>query len=121
MVGWQGWVIGMACNKAMSDRTKELGNSRCPTCGEGLVNDQMELSKGTFVNVDICPNCQAEWLTKARAADIERLFERKAFKAGGSLAVRIPAEIAAKFGIQEGSKVSFRISDKGVLIRPESN
>jgi antitoxin MazE len=107
----------MACNKAMSDRTKDVGRlNRCPTCGEGLVNDQLELSKGTYVNVDICPSCQEEW---PRATDIERLFQRKAFRAGGSLAVRIPAEIAAKFGIQEGSRVSFQISERGVLIRPE--
>jgi AbrB family looped-hinge helix DNA binding protein len=44
------------------------------------------------------------------------LFKRKTFNLGGSIAVRIPKEIADALSIQEGTEVNFSVQDKKIII-----
>jgi antitoxin MazE len=44
------------------------------------------------------------------------LFKRKTFNLGGSIAVRIPKEIADAIYIHEGTEVNFSLKDKKIII-----
>ena len=46
------------------------------------------------------------------------LFTRKTFKIGGSLAIRIPKEIANVIGLKEGSDVKLAVMEKKIIIEP---
>ena len=46
------------------------------------------------------------------------LFTRKAFKTGGSLAIRIPKEIANAVGLKEGAGVKMGVEKKKIVIEP---
>jgi len=44
------------------------------------------------------------------------LFKRKTFNLGGSIAVRIPKEIADALSIKEGTEVNFSVKNKNIII-----
>jgi AbrB family looped-hinge helix DNA binding protein len=46
------------------------------------------------------------------------MFTRKTFKIGGSLAVRIPKELAKVIGLKEGTDLTLAIKDKKLVIEP---
>ncbi|MCE8424100.1 MAG: AbrB/MazE/SpoVT family DNA-binding domain-containing protein [Candidatus Methanoperedens sp.] len=46
------------------------------------------------------------------------MFTRKTFKIGGSIAVRIPKELATLMGLKEGSEVKLAVKDKKLVIEP---
>lgn len=48
------------------------------------------------------------------------LFTQKAFKIGGSLAIRIPKEIADVIGLREGAEVKLAVREKKIVIEPAS-
>jgi antitoxin MazE len=52
--------------------------------------------------------------------DLYQYHSRKAFKIGGSLAVRIPKQLAEVAGIKEGTRVKFAIKDKKLVIEAVS-
>jgi hypothetical protein len=89
----------------------------CPKCGDPLQTTTKELAKGIFAEVAVCARCEEGWLSEVPNDENDALFHRKAFKAGGSLAVRLPKEIVDNLGISEGSEMTFQVFPQGVLIR----
>jgi len=93
--------------------------STCPSCNAELISEKMRISRGVFANVDVCPNCQEGHIDERDSETIRRLFNRRAFKIGGSLAVRIPMPIAQSLGIREGTPMRVVVSDRGILLEPK--
>ena len=90
----------------------------CPICKAELVSERMTLSRGVFANVEVCPRCQKRMLDDQQREALRQLFLRRAFRIGGSIAVRIPMPIAQTLGIREGTKLNVCVSEKGVLLEP---
>jgi len=91
----------------------------CPSCNTELISEKMLISRGVFANVDVCPNCQEGRLDERDSETIRRLFKRRAFKIGGSLAVRIPMPIAQSLGIRDGTPMRVVLSEKGIFLEPK--
>jgi len=91
----------------------------CPICSTALVSERMPLSRGVFATVDVCPNCQERALDESERENLRQLFLRRAFRIGGSLAVRIPMPIAHSLGIREGTPMNVCVSQKGILLEPK--
>jgi antitoxin MazE len=91
----------------------------CPVCNATLVSEKMRVSRGVFANVDVCPHCQGSVLDEDERETLRRLFLRRAFRIGGSIAVRIPMPIAQTLGIREGTPLNVCVSEKGILIEPK--
>jgi hypothetical protein len=89
----------------------------CPKCNNPLHRETKELAKGVFAEVAVCPHCEEGWFSEISGDENDALFQRKAFKAGGSLAVRLPKEIVDNLGISEGSEIHFKVYPQGVLIK----
>ncbi len=91
--------------------------SSCPICNTPMKKERREIEKGLYSQVEVCPKCQDEWLNlKAYDELYQYYYNRKVFKIGGSLAVRIPKELAEAVGIKEGTRVKFAIKDKKLII-----
>jgi len=88
----------------------------CPICETPMKKEKRELKKGIFARVEICPKCEDEWIDEKGYEALYNLFTRKTFKIGGSLAVRIPKEIANVIGLKEGSEVKVAIKEKKIVI-----
>lgn len=91
----------------------------CPVCKAVLVSERMRISQGVFANVDVCPRCQVGPLDDDEREAIRRLFRRRAFRIGGSLAVRIPMPIVQSLGIREGTPLDVCVSEKGIFLEPK--
>ena len=91
----------------------------CPICNAELVSERMSLSRGVFANVEVCPHCQEAMLDDTERETLRQLFLRRAFRIGGSIAVRIPMPIAQTLGIREGTELNICVSDKGILLEPK--
>jgi AbrB family looped-hinge helix DNA binding protein len=85
-----------------------------------MKKEQRELQKGVFVNVETCPKCKDEWVDEEGYSEVYRMFMRRAFRIGGSLAIRIPKELADMVGLKEGAEVRFAINDNKIVIEPVS-
>ncbi|MBU4077398.1 MAG: AbrB/MazE/SpoVT family DNA-binding domain-containing protein [Euryarchaeota archaeon] len=88
----------------------------CPICETPMKKEKRELKKGIFARVEICPKCEDEWIDEKGYEALYNLFTRKTFKIGGSLAVRIPKEIANVIGLKEGSEVKVAVKEKKIVI-----
>lgn len=88
----------------------------CPICDTPMKKEKRELQKGIFARVEICPKCEDEWIDEKGYEALYNLFTRKTFKIGGSLAVRIPKEIANVIGLKEGSEVKVAVKEKKIVI-----
>ena len=91
----------------------------CPICNAELVSERMSLSRGVFANVEVCPRCQRVMLDDRAHETLRQLFLRRAFRIGGSIAVRIPMPIAQTLGIREGTALNVCVSEKGILLEPK--
>ncbi len=49
------------------------------------------------------------------------MFTRQAFKIGGSLAIRIPKELANVIGLKDGTNVKMAVKEKKLIIEPASS
>jgi antitoxin MazE len=94
--------------------------SKCPKCNAPMKKEQKEFEKGVFVAVEICSRCKDEWVDEKGYDELYRLFRRKTFRLGGSLAVRIPKELADIVGLKEGSEVRLAVKDNKIMIEPVS-
>ncbi len=92
--------------------------SNCPECGQPLGKEKRELSPGVYADVEICSQCEDEWIDEDEYEKLRSLFKRKAFKIGGSLAVRIPKEIADAVGLHDGDEMNISIANHKVIIEP---
>ena len=90
----------------------------CPICGTPMKKEQREIQKGIFALVDVCPKCKDEWIDEKGYEELYYLFTRKTFKLGGSLAIRIPKELARAIGLKEGTEVKLAVKDKKLVIDP---
>ncbi|VVB89647.1 Antidote-toxin recognition MazE, bacterial antitoxin [uncultured archaeon] len=88
----------------------------CPICETPMKKEKREIQKGIFARVEICPKCEDEWIDEKGYEALYNLFTRKTFKIGGSLAVRIPKEIADVIGLKEGSNVKVAVKEKKIII-----
>lgn len=91
--------------------------AKCPLCKGELVREKREIKKGIFAEVEVCPKCEDEWIDETEYEKLRELFKRKAFNLGGSIAVRLPKEIADALDIHEGTAVNFTVTkgDKVVI------
>lgn len=94
--------------------------SICPICSTPMHKEQREIQKGIFAQVEVCPKCEDEWIDEKEYDTLYQLFTRKTFKIGGSLAIRIPKELAKVIGLKEGSDVKVVVKDKKLVIEPTS-
>lgn len=90
--------------------------SSCPICNTPMNKERREIEKGIFARVEVCPKCQDEWLDLKAHEELYQYYNRKTFKIGGSLAVRIPKEMAEIVGIKEGTRVKFAVKDNKLVI-----
>jgi len=91
---------------------------KCPICETPMKKEKRELQKGIFATVEVCPKCEDEWIDEKGYEALYNLFTRKTFKIGGSLAIRIPKEIADVIGLKEGSDVKLAVREKKIVIEP---
>jgi Zn-finger nucleic acid-binding protein len=89
---------------------------KCPECGKSLRSERREVSAGVYAHFEVCPDCADEWLDEQEYEKLRALFKRKAFKIGGSLAVRIPKEIADAIGITDGDELSIKTKGEQLII-----
>jgi antitoxin MazE len=92
--------------------------SKCPKCKTPMKKERREIQKGVFAQVEVCPACEDEWIDENGYDELYRAFTRKTFKIGGSLAVRIPKELADLIGLKEGAEVRFDLKDDKIVIEP---
>jgi Zn-finger nucleic acid-binding protein len=90
--------------------------TRCPDCGKSLKIERREVSAGVYAQFEVCPNCADEWIDEKEYEKLRILFKRKAFKIGGSLAVRIPKEIADSIGLTDGDELSIKTRGEQLII-----
>jgi len=92
--------------------------SKCPICNTPMKEEKREIQKGIFANVEVCPKCEDEWIDEKGYEALYQMFTRKAFKIGGSLAIRIPKELANVIGLKEGTYIKLAVKDKKIVIEP---
>jgi len=92
--------------------------SKCPICNATLTKDKREIEPGVFAEVEVCPKCSDEWIDENQYKRLYDIFRRRAFKVGGSIAVRIPKEIANVVKIHEGDELKFSVVKKKIIIEP---
>lgn len=90
--------------------------TKCPICGTKLMEERREIEKGIFANVEVCPKCRDEWIDEKEHDRLVELFKRKAFNLSGSIAVRLPKEIANALDVKEGTELAFKIENKKIVI-----
>ena len=97
--------------------SKEVYNmSKCPECGALLQKEKRVLSPGIYADVEICPTCEDEWVDERDYEDLRSLFKRKVFKVGGSLAIRLPKEIADIVNIHAGDDIFITARDHQIIL-----
>ncbi|MGC9346079.1 MAG: AbrB/MazE/SpoVT family DNA-binding domain-containing protein [Candidatus Bathyarchaeales archaeon] len=94
--------------------------SKCPECGKTLKLEKREISPGVYSNVEVCPTCEEEWLDEKEYEELRALFKRKVFRVGGSLAIRLPKEIADSVGIHDGDNLKISKKDHKIIIETTS-
>lgn len=92
--------------------------SNCPICSTPMKKETREIQKGIFAQVEVCPKCEDEWVDEKGYKALYEMFTRKAFKIGGSLAIRIPKELANAVGLKDGTDVKIAIKEKRLIIEP---
>jgi Zn-finger nucleic acid-binding protein len=92
--------------------------NNCPICETPMKKEQREIQKGIFAQVEVCPKCEDEWIDEKGYDSLYQMFTRKTFKIGGSLAVRIPKELARVIGLKEGTDITLAVKDKKLVIEP---
>ncbi|MCX9014367.1 MAG: AbrB/MazE/SpoVT family DNA-binding domain-containing protein [Candidatus Methanoperedens sp.] len=90
--------------------------TQCPLCETEMRTERKEIEKGVWAAVEVCPRCKDEWIDEKEHDRLVDQFKRKTFNLGGSIAVRIPKEIADALSIQEGTEVNFSVQDKKIII-----
>ncbi len=94
--------------------------TKCPFCETEMKKEQKEIEKGTWVMAEVCPQCNDEWIDEKERDRLVDLFKRKVFNLGGSIAVRIPKEIADALAIREGTEVTFVVRGGKLIIAKAS-
>ena len=90
--------------------------TKCPECRAALSNEKREISPGIYADVEVCPKCEDEWVDEKEYEELRSLFKRKVFKVGGSLAVRLPKEIADLADIHDGDDLLITTRNHKIII-----
>ncbi len=91
----------------------------CPICESPMSRERREIKKGIYAEVEVCPKCNDEWIDERGYDEIyQQLFTRRAFKIGGSLAIRIPREIIKALNLHENSELKVNLRDNKIVIEP---
>lgn len=90
--------------------------TKCPVCGKKLKSEKREIFQGIYAQVEVCLKCNDEWIDESEYSKLQSLFRRKVFKVGGSLAVRIPKEIADIINLEEGEDLSIKTRGDQIII-----
>ena len=90
--------------------------TKCPECGKRMKSEKREISPGIYAQVEVCSKCNDEWVDEKEYEKLRSLFKRKIFKIGGSLAVRIPKEIADILELNDGDDLFIRTKGEKVII-----
>ncbi len=90
--------------------------TKCPFCETELLEETREIEKGIFATVEVCSKCVDEWVDEKEHDHMVDLFKRKAFNLSGSIAVRLPKEMADALGVKEGTELSFNVKNKKIVI-----
>ncbi|MEA3281182.1 MAG: AbrB/MazE/SpoVT family DNA-binding domain-containing protein [Euryarchaeota archaeon] len=90
--------------------------TKCQFCDSELVEERREFEKGMWATVEVCQNCKDEWVDEVEHDRLVGLFKRKTFNLGGSIAVRIPKEIADALSIDNGTLVDFTVGGGKIII-----
>ena len=90
--------------------------TKCPLCETDMKTEHKEIEKGVWATVEVCPQCKDEWIDEKEHDRLVDQFKRKTFNLGGSIAVRIPKEIADALSIQEGTEVNLSVQNKKIII-----
>ncbi len=90
--------------------------TKCPLCETDMKTERKEIEKGVWATVEVCAQCKDEWIDEKEHDMLVDLFKRKTFNLGGSIAVRIPKEIADALSIKEGTEVNFSVQNKKIII-----
>lgn len=93
----------------------------CPICRTPMKNEIREIQKGIFAQVEVCQKCKDEWIDEKGYEALYEMFTRQAFKIGGSLAIRIPKELAKVMGLKDGTSVKMAVKEKKLIIEPASS
>ena len=94
--------------------------SNCPICSMPMKKETREIQKGIFAQVEVCQKCKDEWIDEKGYEALYEMFTRQAFKIGGSLAIRIPKELANVIGLKDGTNVKMAVKEKKLIIEPAS-
>jgi rRNA maturation protein Nop10 len=81
-----------------------------------MKTEKKELEHGVYTKVEVCPKCADEWIDENEYKKLYTLFKRRTFKIGGSVAVRIPQELAVALKIGSGDEVKFTLDGKKLII-----
>ena len=103
------------------DNNSRGGNKmsrKCPICNREMIRKKVQIYKGIWAEAEVCQNCKEEWFDEKEFDRIGALFQRKVFTAGGSLAVRIPKEIAQKLKMKSGTIVNLKLGKNKIIIEP---
>ena len=92
--------------------------ANCPMCNTKMKKEKKEIEPGTYSKVEVCPKCSDEWIDEKEYKKLYALFKRRTFKIGGSLAVRIPRELAKVLQIHPGDEIKFSIQQNKIIIEP---
>lgn len=90
--------------------------TKCPMCSTKMKIEKKELEPGVYTTVEVCPKCADEWIGEKEYQKLYTLFKRRTFKVGGSVAVRIPQELAVALKIGSGDEVKFTLDGKKLII-----
>ena len=90
--------------------------TKCPECDQKMKTERREISLGVYARVEVCPKCNDEWIDESEYEKMRALFKRKAFKIGGSLAVRLPKEITEVIGLKDGEDLSIKTKGQKIII-----
>lgn len=92
--------------------------NNCPKCRMPMKKETRELQKGIFTQVEVCRKCNDEWIDEKGYEALYEMFTRQTFKIGGSLAIRIPKELANVIGLKNGTNVKMAVKEKKLIIEP---
>lgn len=89
----------------------------CLKCGGRLKKAPREIEKGVTVEAWVCTKCaKGVYLDMQQYGSFYEAVQRRAFKVGGSLAIRLPKELARAARIKEGTPVVFRREGTRLII-----
>ncbi len=96
---------------------------RCPLCRGEIETRHARFPDGMPYDYRACNSCGEEFLEMSQLEDVALRYRRwkryrvKVSKWGGSLGIRIPKELATKYGIKDAAEVHLLPEKEGIRIQ----